>query len=71
MWIGVTSHTCYTNEDSEAEADQEHHEDQDKMSFGQGVEPHGGQSVTGRHTHNVNTHTHSKQELLSVVVFAL
>lgn len=35
-------HTCNTNEDCEAEADQEHHEDQDKMSFRQGVEPHWG-----------------------------
>lgn len=35
-------YTCDPNEDCEAEADQEHHEDQDKMSFRQGVEPHGG-----------------------------
>lgn len=45
-----TSHTCNANEDSEHEADQEQHEDQDKMPFGQGVEPHGGQSVGVGHS---------------------
>lgn len=49
MCIG---HTCNPNEDCKAKADQEKHEDQDKMSFGQGVEPHGGQSVKWRHLMN-------------------
>lgn len=42
--------TCDSDEDCEAEADQEHHKNQDEMSFRQSVEPHGGQPVTRRKT---------------------
>lgn len=52
----LNSHTCNPNEDCDAETDQEHHEDQDKMSFGQGVEPHGSQSASDRHLLGL-THT--------------
>lgn len=50
MWIEISietnmNHTCNSNEDCECKANQEYHEDQDKMSFWQGVEPHGSQSV--------------------------
>ena len=59
-WANVVetliSPTCNPNEDSEGKADQEQHEDQDKMSFRQGVEPHGGQPVTGRHSLDINRH---------------
>lgn len=44
----VYIHTCNSNEDCEAKTYQEHHENQDKMSFGQGVETHGSQPVWGR-----------------------
>lgn len=57
----LINHTCNPNEDCEAKADQEQHEDQDKMSFGQGVEPHGGQSVTERHALEL-THTQAEGE---------
>lgn len=43
------SRTCDPNEDCDCKADQEQHEDQHKMPFRQSVEPHGGQSITGRH----------------------
>lgn len=49
-------HTCGPNEDCEGKADQEQNEDQDEMPFRQGVEPHGGQSVTRRHLLRVYTH---------------
>lgn len=37
--------TCDSNEDGERKTNQEQREDQDKMSFGQGVETHGSQPV--------------------------
>lgn len=54
-------HTCDPNEDCEGKADQEQHEDQDEMPFRQGVEPHGGQSVTRRHLLEF-THTHTNNQ---------
>ena len=47
MFLSLTSNT---NEDREAKADQENDKDQDEVSFGESVEPHGGQSVPGTQT---------------------
>lgn len=42
--------TCNTNEHCEAKADQEHHKDQDKVSFRQRVKAHGGQPAWTGHS---------------------
>ena len=75
MSLSLTSNT---NEDREAKADQENDKDQDEVSFGESVEPHGGQSVKGRkdiednenHSHNqrVTEMTRVKFVLWSVLL---
>ena len=50
LMIMFFSLTCNTNEDCEAKADQENDKDQDEVSFGESVEPHGRQSVPGTQT---------------------
>lgn len=42
---GRCSSTCGSHQDGEREAQQEEREDQDEVSLGQGVEPHGSQPV--------------------------
>lgn len=50
-------HTCNSNENCEAKADQEQHEHQDEMSFRQSVEPHGGQPEKEIHLELKHTQT--------------
>lgn len=68
LYQHLSARTCDPDEDCEGKADQEQHEDQDKMSFGQGVEPHWGQSVTGRHS-SALTRTHTDSETDRHTVF--